>query len=344
MKAEKYKSRLTPDRFGCQSLNKNTKIFCNNELIVFNSQTFKLDKDPFIVTNKIVKFPSDLNLCLFTACFNCLRTYEQRFAFCAGDIEQPFRPFIMVVRKHYLETVGMKFSEYKTQVIRDGYSYEDMHIYLRYLRAEGFLSSTVEKSYVWYKSKNKFKMEIKDGKKVREEAENGSYKKLVNWSFTKMFCVEEEFMKERNVLLFGSAVSSAKDKGKFSLDRKMGQHAIVNEIKKYQTCFKGSASRLKHTHGVAVRMEPNGELKYIDSGKNKLVQATFEHITSNITNIFCVAFFDILQIGPAIQVDLDKVKLLTEMVVDDISESDDDDNDEDNDKDDHDDEFSDNDL
>ena len=55
----------------------------------------------------------------------------------------------------------------------------------------------------------------------------------------------------------------------------MGQHAIVNEIKKYQTCFKGSASRLKHTHGVAVRMEPNGELKYIDSGKNKLVQATF---------------------------------------------------------------------
>jgi len=102
-----------------------------------NSKPSYTEDPNYVIDDMIVSKASKLNVCLPYALFNSLRTHHQRWAFAAGNINEPHKAFVDMMHN----CQGGKFRK-RIQV--DGYNSNDIAMYLDYLRRSRFI-----KEYTW---------------------------------------------------------------------------------------------------------------------------------------------------------------------------------------------------
>jgi hypothetical protein len=218
------------------------------------------DDDTTVETReRIVKSP-DRNecTCLFYACYNSLRTQAERLAFSDGNLDHPSLGFVnMFLNDTTSETQ-------RQRVENEGYTGEDMRLYLHSLRRVGII-----KSYRW--------------------------KPLKKWQLSNFFCSGNTT--PITVVLFAlSVVSTEKANARKKVKRAGDMEDIhPSRITHYQAdAFirfslaypKVVRKEYRHPHGGALQRDRDNKVYYYDSAKTfVLYEPTIVDISQHLTNI-----------------------------------------------------------
>jgi hypothetical protein len=245
-----------------------------NDDVLSENEDKKLNM-PF---QSIVKVGDDQNLCLITSMYNCLRTYEKRFAFSGGNIVNPFDYFLQIMSLYETK---------ETDRAKNGYTTNEMATYLQQLVKDKYI-----RGYTW--------------------------KRLKNYSLSQMLCAQKQNFKDKNIVFLGASAVTIQKKHEgpimaANVDKKIHKRGYINtKIKPAQK--KGMPGIHKGIHGIglqinrmkkvtrdsdsnnhasAIHMDSDGKLLLLDN-KNKIVR-TADVISCSrvINNIHAALAFDI---------------------------------------------------
>jgi hypothetical protein len=125
---------------------KNFTLLRGKKMPTMNCRIIRNPENHFEVSNKITEITKkEENLCMFNCMFQSLRTTELRKAFCCNDVQNPAAQFLKESSR-----ITIKRSVH-------GYNSQDMNLYLRYLKNNGFISSYKFKKINWFNLQSIFK-------------------------------------------------------------------------------------------------------------------------------------------------------------------------------------------
>jgi hypothetical protein len=216
---------------------------------------------------RIVKSPdANDNTCMFYAMYNSLRSREERVAFTDDNLDHPSRAFVeFMLNDRTPPEIG-------TRIMKEGYTAEDMMLYLRELIARGRI-----RAYDWIPKKG--------------------------WSFSTFFCGGKKNQPAGSWVLFGLNVLSEERSRINERIRDAGDKADSRFVESEQAkeslsisvdYCKRVAIKKQWPHGGVIRRDEDGTTYYYDTAKHFVHKnPTILDLSLFITGIYKAYLFDL---------------------------------------------------